>query len=387
MKFGLFYFANYDGEDDRRNKYRLILDTARWADAHGFERLWAPERHFHRFGGLSPNPSVLAAAIAAVTSRIQICAGSVVLPLHDPIRVAEEWAVVDNISNGRIGLGVACGWVPNDFVISDRQGDFADRHRVFETRIGQLRSLWRGDPYDATNPQGTRISLQTLPRPIQRELPLWITAAANPATFRYAGAIGANLLTHLLGQTVETLAEKVEAYRQAWAAAGHAGRGTVTVMLHTFVGDSDDAVHDLTREPMKRYLGSSLTLAAAHLASVPFLRAVDRFDPSLLTPELTDQMLEFSFERYFCTASLLGSAEKCLAVTERFRQIGVDELACLIDFGVAEDRVVAALERLDAVRRAASAGRPDGDGPRPVFPATVPAAPSRSRTPSGAPLP
>src|SRR5687767_15019923 len=166
MKFSLFYFAN-DGEDDgSQRKYSLILQSARWADASGFERLWAPERHFHRFGGLSPNPSVIAAAIATITSRIQICSGSVVLPLHDPLRVAEEWAVVDNLSNGRVGLGVACGWVPNDFVISDRQQDFDRRHEVFETKTRLLRSLWRGDTHEVTNPQGQRVAIRTLPRPI-----------------------------------------------------------------------------------------------------------------------------------------------------------------------------------------------------------------------------
>lgn len=350
MKFSLFYFANYDGEDRSSGKYRLILDSARWADANGFERLWTPERHFHRFGGLSPNPSVIAAAVAAITSRIQICSGSVVLPLHDPIRVAEEWAVVDNISNGRVGLGVACGWVPNDFVISDSQGDFADRHQVFEAKTDLLRSLWRGEPHEVTNPQGERITIRTLPRPIQAELPVWITAAGNPATFRQAGAMGAHLLTHLLGQTVGAMAEKIHAYREAWTGAGHPGRGTVTLMLHTFVGNSDDEVHAITREPMKRYLGSSLTLAAAHLESVPFLQHPERINAGALTPELIDEALDASFEKYFHMASLLGSFEKCLGMVEQLTEAGVDEVACLIDFGVREDLVMSALENLNVLR-------------------------------------
>lgn len=350
MDFSLFYFANHDGSGQESGKYRLILESAKWADRNGFARLWTPERHFHSFGGLSPNPSVIAAALASTTQRIQICAGSVVLPLHDPIRVAEEWAVVDNISNGRVGLGIACGWVPNDFVISGNQADFERRKEVFEEKMMQLRRLWRGEQHYVTNPQGMKISVQTIPRPIQKEVPIWITAAANPETFRQAGALGVNLLTHLLGQTPLGLAAKVQTYREAWRAAGHPGRGIMTLMLHTFVGGSDEEVHDLVREPMKRYLAGSVTLAAAHIGSVPFLQNPGEIDVDSLTPELVDQALEASFEKYFHMGSLLGSYEKCLDTVERLADIDVDEIACLIDFGVDEAAVWEGLERLNVVR-------------------------------------
>ncbi|MBL8899805.1 MAG: LLM class flavin-dependent oxidoreductase [Planctomycetes bacterium] len=350
MDFGLFYFANHDARDGERERYRLILESARWADENGFVRLWAPERHFHSFGGLSPNPSVIAAALASTTRRIQICAGSVVLPLHDPIRVAEEWSVIDNLSNGRVGLGVACGWVPNDFVISGNQGDFDRRREVFLEKAERLQRLWRGEPYHAINPHGKEIAVQTVPRPIQSEVPLWFTVAANPESFAQAGTLGAHLLTHLLGQTQERLGERIAVYREAWKAAGHPGQGIVSLMLHTYVGEDDDEVHELVREPMKRYLGGSLNLAAAHIASVPFLKDADKIDVGALTPELVDQTLEASFEKYFHTASLLGSYEKCLDAVERFRAIGVDEVACLIDFGLDEPTVWAGLERLNVVR-------------------------------------
>ena len=76
MQFSLYYFANEAPSATARDRYRLILDSAAWADQHGFVRLWTPERHFHSFGGLSPNPSVLCAALAARTHRVQLCAGS-----------------------------------------------------------------------------------------------------------------------------------------------------------------------------------------------------------------------------------------------------------------------------------------------------------------------
>lgn len=353
MQFGLYYFANQE-ESDGLNKYELIIESAKWADRNGFDRLWTPERHFHSFGGLSPNPSVLAAALAAVTERIQICAGSVVLPLHDPIRVAEEWSVVDNISNGRAGLGVACGWVPNDFVISDHQDDFERRREIFEEKTRLLQKLWRGEMHCVTNPQGESIQVQTIPRPIQKEAPIWITSAANPETFRQAGEMGVNLLTHLLGQTIQALAEKIQIYRDAWRQAGHSGSGVVTLMLHTLVGDSDDEVHEIAREPMKKYLGGSLNLAAAHLESVPFIQRPADIDVGSLTPDLVDQTLEASFEKYFHMGSLLGSYEKCLDTIDQLVEIGVDEAACLIDFGLDKEIVLEGLENLNVVRKLAN---------------------------------
>ncbi len=350
MEFSLFYFANDEAEGADRDKYRLIMESAQWADRNGFARVWTPERHFHSFGGLSPNPSVLASALAACTERIQLCSGSVVLPLHDPIRVAEEWAVVDNISGGRVGLGLASGWVPNDFVIDGHQKDFDCRKQVFEEKIRLLQRLWAGETHTAVNPHGEEVSVQTIPRPLQPEVPIWITAAANPETFRQAGEMGVNLLTHLLGQTTQALAEKIEVYREAWRAAGHPGRGTITLMLHTLVGSTDEEVHEIAREPMKRYLAGSLNLAAEHLESVPFLQKADDIDLDNVSDEFVDQVLEASFEKYFHMGSLLGSYEKCLDTIDAQADIGVDEVACLIDFGVDTDTVLGALEKLNVVK-------------------------------------
>jgi alkanesulfonate monooxygenase SsuD/methylene tetrahydromethanopterin reductase-like flavin-dependent oxidoreductase (luciferase family) len=121
-------------------------------------------------------------------------------------------------------------------------------------------------------------------------------------------------------------------------------------MLHTFIGDSDEEVHDLVREPMKKYLGASLNLAAANLESVPFIKNPDSIDLDALTPELIEEMLEASFEKYFHMASLLGSYEKCLDTVQELEDIDVDEVACLIDFGVNEKTVLASLERLNVLR-------------------------------------
>src|ERR1044072_5660454 len=101
MIFSLFYFGSYVESDDQ-DKYKLLFDTVRFADKHKFQAVWTPERHFDEFGGLFPNPSVMSAALAVTTKNVQIRCGSIVAPLHHPVRIAEDWALIDNLSNGRV---------------------------------------------------------------------------------------------------------------------------------------------------------------------------------------------------------------------------------------------------------------------------------------------
>ena len=353
LAFSLYYFASDEGGPAAAAQRRLLFDSARFADRHGFAALWAPERHFHAFGGLSPNPSVMAAALAAVTERVRIRSGSVVVPLHHPARIVEEWSLVDVLSNGRVDLGVASGWFPNDFVLAP-PGAYERRSELVFERATELQRLWRGETFDAVNPLGDSVSLRTMPRPVQAELPIWITAAGNPQTFERAGTAGHNVLTHLLGQSLEALEGKIAAYRNAWRAAGHAGQGQVTLMLHTFVGEDEDAVRRTVKAPMLRYLGSSANLVGSYTASVPFFQ---QRCPAMAGPLSADDVrdaLEFSFERYYASSSLMGTMDACLAMTDRLRAMGVDEVACLIDFGVDADTVLAALPLLDELRELAN---------------------------------
>ncbi|MEY3404170.1 MAG: hypothetical protein RLZZ86_3792, partial [Cyanobacteriota bacterium] len=267
IDFSLFYFSSHERNQDAGEKYRLLLEGAKFADAHGFKAVWTPERHFHAFGGLFPNPVVSSAAIATITKDIQIRAGSCVSPLHNTIRLAEDWSLVDNLSNGRVGISFAAGWQPNDFALyPDR---FANRKEIMFEQIEEVQALWRGESLELPNGKGERCFVQTLPRPIQPTLPIWITAAGNPETFREAGAKGFNILTHLLGQSLEELATKIAIYRQAYTENGHTGEGIVSLMIHTYVGESKEKVKELVRQPMRQYLASSLDLIKLAAWSFP----------------------------------------------------------------------------------------------------------------------
>lgn len=345
MDFSLFYWnvagseADYDSD-----KYGLLLESAKFGDRNGFKAVWTPERHFQSFGGLYPNPSVTSAALATVTEQIELRAGSCVVPLHSPIRIAEEWAVVDNLSNGRVGIAMAAGWQPNDFVI--RPESFARAKDVMFESADIIKRLWRGETVEFTGPKGDTVEVRTLPRPIRPELPVWITTAGNPETYRQAAEIGAHVLTHLLGQSVEELAEKIDLYRRTWRASGHPGEGHVTLLLHTLVGPDEHKVREMARAPMKNYLKSAVFLVKAAAWSFPTFKklseesgqTLDEYFDSMSEQDM-DELLDFAFERYYETSGLFGTPERCLDRVDRLKQIGVDEIGCLIDFG-ADSRVV-----------------------------------------------
>jgi natural product biosynthesis luciferase-like monooxygenase protein len=365
LDFSIFLWGSEDTVST--NKYRLMLEAARFADTHGFSAVWTPERHFHAFGGPYPNPAVTGAAIAACTQRLQVRAGSCVVPLHHPVRVAEEWAVIDNLTNGRAGISFAAGWQPDDFLL--RPESFKDAKKVMAESIDTVRRLWRGEKLKFPGPLGKDVEISTQPRPIQKELPYWVTTAGNADTYRLAGSMGANVLTHLLGQTVDEVATKIKVYREARAAAGFdPNAGIVSLMLHTFVGDDVDKVREIVREPMKAYLRSSVSLIKGFAWAFPAFKrpqgenaSPNDIDLGSLTTEELDAILEFAFERYFETSGLFGTPESCQAMIERCRAAGVDDVACLIDFGVPVDVSLAALEKLDRLRQIAVARNAHGD--------------------------
>ncbi len=339
MDLSLFFFANDDSTDGDR--YRLLVEATKLCDARGFHAAWIPERHFHPFGGVFPNPAVAAAALATITSRIRLRAGSVVLPLHDPLRVAEEWSLVDNLSNGRVDIAFASGWAANDFVLFPR--NFPERRQVNLQGIETVKRLWRGEALTMPNGVGQPFDARIFPRPIQSELDTWLTCTGGIDGFVEAGSRGHHVLTALLFQTVDELAARISVYRSARAANGHdRDAGRVTLMMHTFIGNSVEGVRQTVRGPFMKYLRSSIDLWRNEFAHLDGLSTREQ-----------EAAIDAAFERYSSRNALFGTPATCRELLARLKQIGVDEIACLIDFGVDTDTVLAALDPLEELRRLA----------------------------------
>ncbi|MCL3881768.1 MupA/Atu3671 family FMN-dependent luciferase-like monooxygenase [Marivita sp. GX14005] len=355
MEFSIYYWGNDDGIG--RDKYRLLLDGARFADENGFCAVWTPERHFHAFGGPYPNPSVTGAAVASVTRNIGVRAGSCVAPLHHPARIAEEWAVIDNLTNGRAGIGLASGWQPDDFILRPENTPPANKPAMFDT-LATIRKLWRGEPVAFPRGDGTMHEVITQPRPVSPELPVWVTIAGNPETWREAGRHGAHVLTHLLGQSIAEVEQKIGLYRQSLRDAGHDPDAfKVTLMLHTCLAETREAARDLAREPMKAYLRSAAGLIKEYAWTFPAFKKPEgvksafELDLGDLGEDELDSILEFAFERYFNESGLFGTIEDALARTQQLKRIGVSEIACLIDYGIPADQVLDGLKPLAEVVR------------------------------------
>jgi natural product biosynthesis luciferase-like monooxygenase protein len=365
MGFGLFYFAASTGSAQEANVYKLLLDGARFADTHGFDAVWTPERHFHEFGGLYPSPAVTTAALATITKHISLRAGSIVLPLHNPLRVAEDWAVIDQLCGGRVGLSFASGWHANDFAFMPHH--YERRREVMLEGIETVRKLWRGEKVSVINGNGQPIEVAVLPRPFNANPPVWVASAGNVETFAMAGRQGFNVLTNMLGQDIEDLRNKLRAYREARREAGYEGDGIVTVMLHTYVCEDTEKARRLARKPFSRYLASSFDLVKVAPWMFPAFRQPSKaaaqdpsFDPSVFTPEDMEALLDHAFDRYFDTAGLFGAPEHALEMVEQLKEIGANEVACLIDFGIETEEALHSLVHLDRLRQLANP-EPVGD--------------------------
>lgn len=331
----LFYFADSAAQRPEE-RYRLLIEGAKLADAEGFAAIWTPERHFHSFGGLYPNPAITAAALSTITRRVQIRGGSVVMPLHNPIRVAEDWAVIDNLSGGRAGIAVASGWHTDDFVLNP--ANYQDRKQIALAGIDTVRRLWRGETIRAVGGNGNFASVGIHPLPVQAQIPIWLTSSGSRETFASAAAIEANLLTHLLGQQLPDLQEKIKTYHSLSNARDSP---VVTLMLHTYIDESWAKVQDATLKPFKEYLKSSVDLMGTFVQSA----GLD-LDLQAMSEKDRDALASFAAEKYMQEGGLFGSSEQGCERLVFLAEMGVTEVACLIDFGIDRDLVLKSLRRV-----------------------------------------
>jgi alkanesulfonate monooxygenase SsuD/methylene tetrahydromethanopterin reductase-like flavin-dependent oxidoreductase (luciferase family) len=157
------------------------------------------------------------------------------------------------------------------------------------------------------------------------------------------------VLTHMIMQDLAQLTDKIRLYRDERAAAGLPPRaGVVSLMLHTFVGASDAAVREIVRPSFREYLRSAVVLEVAAARSAGTVSGGLKMSGDDIPSDLVEEILDMTFDRYYQSASCMGALDTAQASVERFAAAGVDEIACLIDFGVAPGLV---LEGLDSLRR------------------------------------
>ncbi|MFC5747450.1 LLM class flavin-dependent oxidoreductase [Actinomadura rugatobispora] len=187
LRFGLSYLFRHPPGTSASAVYGAKLEQIRLAESLGLDDVWVGEHHFVDDGWL-PSPLTAAAAIAAATGRIGIGTNALLPALHHPIRLAEDAAVVDDISGGRLLLGVALGYRAREFeVLGIPHRERAGR---LEEAVGILRRCWTEDRFTHAGRHYAFADVACRPVPAQRPIPIWVGAAEAPAALRRAAVLG-----------------------------------------------------------------------------------------------------------------------------------------------------------------------------------------------------
>jgi alkanesulfonate monooxygenase SsuD/methylene tetrahydromethanopterin reductase-like flavin-dependent oxidoreductase (luciferase family) len=304
-----------------RDRYAEVLALAEAADAAGLSALWVAEHHFQP-GGTCPSPPVLLAACGARTSRLRLGVMVSVLPFHRPVDLAEEYALLDQLTHGRVNLGVGSGYIPAEF-----EGfgvDPAEKRELFERHLDWLRDAFAGREVVAS--EGTSVPVRLNVRPMQvPHPPLWVAVQRREAIpFVARRDLSIALIPYATVSGIPELAQELQEYR---AALPVGSRSEVAVGLHLYAGDHPERA----RAALDRFLASRLKTQST------FYQAKAAHDPH----HASRQGLEES------GFALIGSPREVATRLDAFRRIGVDEVLGIFDFGgLAADDVAASVRAL-----------------------------------------
>jgi natural product biosynthesis luciferase-like monooxygenase protein len=260
VKFGYYILNTYvpelDGDSTRL--YANWLEQIDAAENLGFDSLWVTEHHFRYFGGMTPSPTVMLAAAAQRTRKMRLGAAVSILPMHNPLRIAEEFAMVDLLSSGRVNFGAGRGMHPTEYAVFGYEWNDA-QSRLPEALDIVLRAWTDGEfEWQGTHYRFPRVNV--FPKPYQKpHPPVYVTANRDPASFALIASRGHNLMTLPWIFTNELQGGRVREYRDGLRAAGHAvDEREVFVMYPIYVGADDSRARDEVIEPWHRWRGFAL---------------------------------------------------------------------------------------------------------------------------------
>jgi probable F420-dependent oxidoreductase len=330
MKFGIGYYSLQSPPFNPRahkDLYAEMLDEIGMAEEMGFDSAWLTEHHFLK-DGYCPSLMVTAAAIAARTKKIRIGTGVLLMPLHDPVRVAEDAAVVDLISGGRLILGIGLGYRPEEFAGFGRS--LRERSGRMEESLEILNGSWRDEPFTFDGKYYKLENVNVTPKPVQRPIPIWIGAFTEPA-IRRAARIGAPLYVPAIGiiPIVKYLFDM------------HSS------LLKEYGRNPDDFEKPLVREiyisdkksdKIWEKIKENVTYTAKGYASWGSM--VDR-DGNLLSDPDDPVLYDIAREQ-----SIIGTPEECIETVKRYKDsLPVNNLICRFKFpGISHDEAVRSMK-------------------------------------------
>src|SRR5438093_4178402 len=244
------YFADKNSPWDVY--YREVLEQVQLAEELGWECFWFTEHHFLPYGGGIPNPAVMLSGVAARTSRIRIGSAISILPLHHPVQVAEDYAMVDVVSRGRLEFGVGLGNTGLDYQVYgvDRE----ESRARFEESVDVILDAWTQERLLHVGPRWRVEGVSVLPRPVQQPHPPVWYAGASAESFSWAGRRGYNIMTVAHAIPPERYRESTNAWQEALKAGGH-DRAEKHCKLHVrcFVDENADRAREIGQGAINNY--------------------------------------------------------------------------------------------------------------------------------------
>ena len=323
MKFGHFCLPTYyeDVYPSVGDHMRHLIDFMVSSEDLGFDALWANEHHFHPYGGHIPSPPLFLAALAQRTKRVRLGTSIIVMPLHNPIEIAEQMAMVDLMSGGRMELGVGRGFVVHD-------------HETFGINVahGQARTTeglevilkaWTGKPFTHHGQHFNYDDLTVWPKPQQDpHPPIWLACSSHPESFAWSAKQGYKLLTVAYVKPLPKLAEFTDIYRQTWQESGR-DMADCEVCTHyqVYVHEDGNVARERCKQALRRY--SDLLRAS--------LQQAKDVNEALRQSAAEDVDIDHVIEQGRVCA---GTPDECLAILERAQdQLGLTIVDCNFMFG------------------------------------------------------
>lgn len=327
MKFGIGLFGMQTHPElpyTHPELYKNTLSQVKLAEEVGFDSAWISEHHFLE-DGYCPSPAVIAGAMAAVTSKIRIGSSGIILPLHNPVRVAEDAAVVDNISNGRFDLGVVLGYRKEEFEgmgvpMKQRPSRMDEGIEVLEKALSGEQFSYEGKRHKFENATLT-------PKPVQNPIPLYVGAFEEPA-IRRAGRYGYPLLIGP-GRTVDMVRDTLGFYNDEAEKSGRDPSAVEHILLReTFVASNrDEAIEGGNKFIISMY-------------KFYFTLGVKMFVRGQQLKDLDDPLFEHLAEERF----IIGTPQDCINEIEMYRdELGINYISCRMVFPQATNEVISNL--------------------------------------------
>ena len=322
MRVGIQFFPDVGpAEKSARDYWHEALRLVALVDRYGYHHVRTVEHYFHPYGGYSPNPIVFLAAAAQITRHARLVTGAVLPAFNNPLKIAGELAMLDALSDGRLDCGFARAFLPHEF---ERFGVRLDESRArFDEGMTQVRRLLEEENVTSEGRFHSFRNVTSLPRPTQQPRPpFYVAALSTRESFERAGANGHGLMA--IPMAGGAMRDLLDAYRNARAAAGHEGPGSVMLAFHMLCHEDQQESERLARGPIERYL-RSLVEAASDWTTGAASADYPGYDQVIagLARETFDTQVEKC-------AAWVGTPERILDTIATYRQqIGSFEIASL----------------------------------------------------------